>query len=468
MSTEKALAAPRADGGPVAGPSTEGWVLAAGCLAGATVLGLTLQLSLGTLQQDAINGLTWALLLSLGAIAGSRLGRWTLRAEAALAVLLGGALLLQLGDLVAEHPGRYLQLQGPWPYAPLYGGLAAEALIAGALLAGSAAARRWLVPGLLVAHFYLGRWMLHTSPAPFIDVFVFQTRGVEALLHGINPYSITFPNIYGGNAFYGEGLVANGQLLFGFPYPPLSLYLSTLGKVLGGDPRYAQLAAITLAAGLMAYARGGRLGAGAAALLLLTPRGLFVLEQSWTEPFLVLLLAATVFCACRYPRALPYVFGLLVAVKQYTVFMLPLLPLLTPLRGRALWGLLWRAGATALGVSLPLIVINPQAFIRSAVTLQIQQPFRPDALSYLALWVSRGHEQPPVWIAFAAVAVVIALALWCAPRTPAGFAGAIALVYGVFFAFNKQAFANYYYFVVGALCITVAAHVPVEPAPPRQ
>ena len=42
------------------------------------------------------------------------------------------------------------------------------------------------------------------------------------------------------------------------------------------------------------------------------------------------------------------------------------------------------------------------------------------------------------------------------PRTPAGFAGGVALVYFAFFAFNKQAFENYYFFVIGALCCAVA------------
>jgi len=466
VSTEHAPAVSRSDAGTVASPVTEGWGLAAGCLAAATVLGLTLQLTNGNLREDAIVGLTRALLLCLMGIAASRLGRWTPRVEDMLAVLLGGALLLQLQVMMLEHPGMYLRLSGNWPYAPLYWRLATEALIAGALLAGSERSRRWLMLALLGVHFSLGAWLLRTSPTPWIDVFVFETQGVEAFLQGRNPYAITFPNIYGDGGFYGEGLVENGRLLFGFPYPPLSLYLSTLGKVLGGDPRFARLVAITLAAGLMAYARGGRLGAGAAALLLLTPRGLFVLEQSWTEPFLVLLLAATVFCACRYPRALPYVFGLMLAVKQYTVFMLPLLPLLTPLRGRQLWGLLWRAGVTALAVSLPLVVINVPAFMRSVVTLQLHQPFRFDSLSYLAWWVSQGHPQPPVWISFVGVAVATALVLWRAPRTPAGFAAGVAFVYAVFFAFNKQAFSNYYYFVVGALCIAVAARQPPDaPAP---
>ncbi len=451
-------------GEPGVSAHQEGWGLAAGCLLSAWVLGLTLELREG--MEAAYLGLFRSLLLILGAVAASRLGRWTSRAEAVLAVLLAYVLVRQLEALTLTLPGSYMRLEGQWPLAPFYTRLAAEGLIAGALLAGSERLRRWLIPVLMAVHLSLGAWMLRTSPAPWIDVFVFEVQGAEALLRGINPYNITFPNIYGHGAFYGEGLVANGRLLFGFPYPPLTLYFTTLGHALGGDPRYAQLVATTLAAGFMAYARGGRLGAGGAALLLLASRGFFVLEQAWTEPLLVLLLAATVFSACRFPRALPYVFGLLLAVKQYTVLMLPLVPLLTTLRGRQLWGLLWRAGATALGVSLPLILINIPAFFRSVVTLQFHQPFRPDALSFLAWWVSRGNPQPPVWLAFAGVAVAIALVLWRAPRTPAGFAAGVALVYAVFFALNKQAFTNYYYFVVGALCVAVAArHPPEQPMP---
>ncbi len=467
MTSESVPANPSSEVGAAPVSASEGWLLAACCLGGATVLGLTLQLTNGTLREDALRGLTLALALSGVGVVTWRVGRWTLQAEALLAALLGGALLLQLRELTQAHPGMYLRLSGPWPYADLYAGLAGAALVAGALLAGPDRLRRVLLPVLLGLHLFLGAWMLRTSPAPFIDVFVFQTQGVEALLSGDNPYAMTFPNIYGHGAFYGEGLVENGRLLFGFPYPPLSLYFSTLGKVLGGDPRWAQLVALTLAAGFMGYTHGGRLGAGAAALLLLTPRGFFVLEQAWTEPFLILLLAATIFCARRWPRALPYALGLLLGVKQYTVFMVPLVVLLTPLRGRALWGVLWRAGATALGVSLPLMIINLPAFFRSVVTLQLHQPFRTDALSYLAWWASRGHAPPPVWVAFLGVAAALALALWRAPRTPAGFAASVAFVYGVFFALNKQAFANYYYFVVGALCVALAACPPSRSrAPP--
>ncbi len=43
----------------------------------------------------------------------------------------------------------------------------------------------------------------------------------------------------------------------------------------------------------------------------------------------------------------------------------------------------------------------------------------------------------------------------------------MALVLLVFFAFNKQAFCNYYYFVIGALCTALAASSSVERLPQK-
>jgi hypothetical protein len=457
MDVKPPSAEPRPSPPGVLTESGEGWGLAICCLAASTVLALTLQLTNGSFRLDAIRGLTWA--IALGALGVflprfTRSWRW---GEPALALGLGVALLLQVRLLFLEHPTVFLRLVNPWPYAEFYAHLAVAVLVAGTLLAGPEPLRRVGVPVLLVVYLLLGVWILQRSTEPFIDVFVFQTQGPDRLLHGGNPYAMTFPNIYGHSLWYGEGLVKDGRLQFGFPYPPLSLWLSTLARVVAGDPRYAQLLATVLSAGFMAGSRGGRIGAGIAALYLLAPRGFFVLDQSWTEPFLVLFLSASVFCACRFPRALPYVFGLLLAIKQYTVFLVPLAWLLLPEPRRQAWDFAWRAAAVGLAVSLPLVLIDVGAFLRSVVTLQLYQPFRTDALSYLAWWVHQGHPQPPLWVPFAAVAVVLALCLWRAPRTPAGFAAATALTYVVFFALNKQAFCNYYSFVVGAWCVAVAA-----------
>jgi hypothetical protein len=197
----------------------------------------------------------------------------------------------------------------------------------------------------------------------------------------------------------------------------------------------------------------------AAALYLTTPRIFFVLEQSWTEPILVLGVAGVVFAACRHSRAVPWLFGAFIALKQYLVFALLAAPFLVPapLDRRKLLTFLARAAIVGVAVTLPFFLWNPAAFWRSVVTLQFHQPFRTDALSVLSWWAARGHDQPSSLIAFLTAGLASGLALWRLPRTPAGFGAAISITFFAFFLFNKQAFSNYYFFVIGALYVTLAA-----------
>lgn len=329
---------------------------------------------------------------------------------------------------------------------------------------------RYVVPLVLTIHFLTGVWMIRATPSPHIDVHVFQQEGPRALLEGRNPYATQFTDIYrstdpGQRPVYGPELSRDGTLAFGFPYPPLSLYCATAGYGIAGDHRYAQLVAVTAAGALMAYARPELSSALMAVMFLFTPRGFFVLGRGWTEPFVVLFLAATVFCACRCRRLLPVALGLFLASKQYLVLTLPLVPLLIegPFRRREFVSLLAKAAAVALLVSLPMALWNPGAFHHSLVTVQQVAPFREDALSYLVWFVHQTGLKPGIWPAFAAAGVAVALALWRAERSPAGFAAAVAMVFLPFIALNKQAFANYYYFVIGALWCALA----VMPATPR-
>jgi uncharacterized membrane protein len=301
--------------------------------------------------------------------------------------------------------------------------------------------------------------MLRYSPSPVIDVFVFQRDASVALGAGQGPYGMTFPDIYGHSPFYGPGMSVGGRLQFGFPYPPLSLLLVAPAQWLAGDPRYAQLVAMELAALLMAFARPGRMGVLAAALFLTTPRILFVLEQAWTEPLIVLGVAATAFAALRFPRARPWTLGAFLALKQYLLLALPAALLLErwPLRGRP-WLASWsRAAAVVAATMLPFVIWEPGGFFHSVVTLQFYQPFRHEALSYLAWWAARGGGEIGAWVSLIAAVSAAALALWRAPRNATGFAAGLALTLLAFFAFNKQAFCNYYFLVIGALCVALSA-----------
>jgi hypothetical protein len=426
---------------------------------GIIAIGRALQIADGFFRPEAVLWIVGALVLVAGAAVAARpipFARFD-RPAVRLFALVG--IVAQIWQLCTARPGWRLPpelVSLTWFYA----GVAALGIIGGSVVLGSP---RWAKPlqigGLVAVHFVLGVWMIRHSPFPNIDVNLFHRDAITALDHGIDPYGITFPNIYGPAAYYGPGISVDGRLQFGFPYPPLSLLLAWPGRLLGGDHRYAQLVSIELAACLMAFARSKGFGPLAAVLYLTTPRIFFVLQQSWTEPFVVLGLAAVVFVACRYTKAVPWLFGAFISLKQYLVFSLPaaLLLMRRPVNFEQSRRLFGEAAIVAAAVTLPFFIWNPSGFWKSVVTLQLYQPFRPDALSILAWWVVGGHVQPSPTVSFVVAALASAVAVWRLPRTPAGFAAATAATFLAFFAFNKQAFCNYYFFVIGALAVTLAA-----------
>jgi hypothetical protein len=436
------------------------WLAPAGAMA-AICLGLALQISNGVLEPTALARVVLSFALILVAVLTPRPATWV-RLDAWLVSLIGAAgLALNLRQLATTPPALYLRAQEQG-LGPFHVGLTIMALASAAALFSARRTTPLLIGLLVAAHAALGTWIIHQSAGPAIDVHVFHKYAIAALRQGVDPYAITFPDIYRNGAYYGPGTSVSGQLQFGFPYFPLSLLLSMPGQILFNDPRYAQLAAMGLAAVLMTFARPSGLGLIAAALYLTTPRIFFVLEQSWTEPFLVLGVAAVTYASCRRSRLLPWLFGAFIALKQYLVFALPTLLFLVeaPRDRRRVWAFLARAAAVGAAVTLPFVLWNPAAFWKSVVALQFHQPFRPDALSLLAWWAGGGHDRPGSAISFAVAAAGSALALWRLPRTPAGFAMAIALTFMGFFVFSKQAFCNYYFFVIGALCASLAAWRP--------
>jgi hypothetical protein len=440
------------------------WLAPAGVIA-AVCLGWALQISNGFLHPTAIALVALSFVVFLAAAVIPRSG-WLVRLDSRVVRTFAlSGLLLHFWYLFTAPPGMYLHVE---PDGQLYfaAGLVVIAAIGGAALWGPAGRlKAALVLVLVATHAALGAWVMRHSPDPAIDVHLFHRYAIDALRSGVNPYAITFPDIYKNADFYGPGLSVDGRLQFGFPYFPLSLIVAVPGQIVGQDPRFAQLAAMELAAVLMAFARRNGFGLMAAALFLSTPRIFFVLEQSWTEPFVVFGLSAVAFAACRMPAAVPWLFGAFVALKQYMVFALPAATLLvgSPIAWRRLLLLLAKAGLLGAAITLPFFFWNPAAFWKSVVTLQFHQPFRPDALSALAWWFSLGHAPPSSAVPFAVAALTSGLAIWRLPRTAAGFSAAIAITFFAFFAFNKQAFCNYYFFVVGALFVTVAVCQQGEP-----
>ena len=310
----------------------------------------------------------------------------------------------------------------------------------------------------------IGLWVIQFMPVPPIDVFMFQNDSIASLLNGVNPYRITFPDMYtqdASAAYYGPGVSVNGRLMFGYPYTPLPLLLTVPGYLLG-DVRYVELASILATPVLIALAGRDRLHRGIGAMLLVTPQMPHVLSQSWVDPISLTLLACVYYCTRRCAKALPYAVAMLLISKQYMAVALPLALLAmerpwTRLRVSKFAVPFVLTGAV---ITLPLVLWDVRAFMDSAIYLQIRQPYRPDSLSFIA-WANPQNPAVWMWLPFALVMCAWGLIFWRSRSGRISLSYAFSLVMLLFFAFNKQAFANYYYLVIGGLCIASAEEIAV-------
>ncbi len=435
-------------------------LLALPCLAlGVVALGRALQIFDGFYHPTALK---WALaalgLMAVGTLTLARPHSSSRSAPTVLLTVMAAGLLWQLAMLVGTMPGRAVS---PDANLDLFrAGVAIEgAILALALLRHARIERCWF-PALLLVHALLGIWLLRAAPEPEIDVIVVHREAIDALLTSEDPYRISFANIYGKDSalFYNPRALVGDRVAFGYPYPPLTLFLAVPGQVLAGDYRYAELAALLLGAALIGYARPSLHARLAAALLLTTPRGFFVLEQGWTEPISVLMTALVVFLMVRRPAIVPWAGGLLAVTKQYYLLAGPLLlKYAFSLGWRGLTRFVVIATCAGAAVTLPLALWHPNRFLEAVVLLQTREPFRPDSLSLLS-WAFRNGwgSGTYVWAIGGATAALL-VGLWRAPNTAAGFAAALALSMMGLFMFGSKAFCNYYFLVIATVCCAIAA-----------
>jgi hypothetical protein len=435
--------------------SLAAWAIAA------VALGCALQINFGQYDPKAIVLLTVALIAA--AVGAARLSDTGRQSEWTLGVLICGV-CIQFALLLSTNPLATLPASSGAALTPFHVGIIAGSVFTAIAIRGGTLARTVLAL-MLLTHLLLGLWALRVVPQPGVDVCVFQREAAGALLHGHNPYGMTFANLYADpQRVYGADAYSNGRLLFGYPYPPLSLLLVLPGYFLG-DFRIAHLLATTATGALIATTRWSRVSVAVAALFLFTPRMFFALEAGWTEPLAAMLLAGVVFGAVRGWRVTPVVLALLLVVKQYMILCVPIAAvlLIAPWcrarrrEGQSSARIIWSAAAIATAVTVPFALWNVRAFLNSVVLLQFHQPLRMDSLSYLPWLINTAGIGAPTWIAFVAAGVVTVWAALRFPRTPAGFAGASALLLLVFFALSKQAFCNYYFLVIAAMCCAITA-----------
>ncbi|MEW5739886.1 MAG: hypothetical protein AB1938_13220 [Myxococcota bacterium] len=441
--------------------------LTVAALLAAVALGRAVQFGNGGFTPDAVEWLAGACLLVL---AGWLLPPWerlAKREQLVLAVIAALALAYQFSILSSSPPAIYLQARVPDPWKTFQAGIGVAAVLSGIALSSDRLIQRLALVGLVITYLVVGKWLIFTSPQPAIDVWYIHRDSVNALVQGINPYTLTFPNIYGDGRFFGPGMVENGRLMFGYTYPPLSLLLSVPAQLIGGDYRYALLACNALTAVFLATARPSRLATLAAALFLFTPRSFFVLEQGWTEPVLLAAAAAVGFCALRFPRALPWAAGVMLASKQYAFLLAPALLLLPEVRRdrRSFLIFAGKAVGTAAALTLPFLLWDPKAFVHSVFLVQLGLPFRSDAMNFSAWWVQRGGSPPPGVLGFLMLIPPLVAMRFRAARDAGGMGIAAATTMLCFVIFNRQAFCNYYFLILGLFLLGAAWTFPLDEAP---
>jgi hypothetical protein len=105
---------------------------------------------------------------------------------------------------------------------------------------------------------------------------------------------------------------------------------------------------------------------------------------------------------------------------------------------------------------LPFALWHPRAFMDDVVWLQTREPFRVDALSYLSFAARAGWGTGSLVWSLVGASAALVIAMIRTPNTTGGFAGSVALSSLVMFAWGSKAFCNYYFFVIAAICSTIA------------
>jgi hypothetical protein len=465
MSTETSIRVTSSSGGEVvtgvpAAGERDRWVTAVLWAAAAVCMGQAVQIANGTYHPVALAWMTAAFVCLVAALALPHRQSLDRACRRVVPVLLAVGLGAQLWQLASAPPGQYVAWEPSRALLPFRAGVVAvTALVALGLSGLRLTAKLWF-PAILCVHVLLGAFVIERSPLPFIDVFMYHREASRALLQGQNPYAARYPDIYGTRLNYdGPGLSENGWMKNGFPYPPASLLFSLPGYAAVRDFRYSSLAAVTLT-GLLISALGvGRIPKLAAALFLFMPRTFYVVEMGWTEPFAALMLSVTVYLALRRRPGLAASLGVFFALKQHLLLLAPLAQLLPSERPswRPTLRRLTTAGAVASLLTVPFLLWDAGAFVSSVVLYHMQGPFRIDALSFASCLARQGIVELPSWVGFAALVPASFACLWRLPRTPAAYAGAVASTLLPFFLLGIQAFCNYFFFLIAALCTAVAA-----------
>jgi len=275
-------------------------------------------------------------------------------------------------------------------------------------------------------------------PDPHIDVWYLLQQSSTGLLHGQDMYRQHWQHSHGLQAVY--------------PYLPATTVLLAPFRWLTTDVRAGLLVASLLTSWQLR--RLAPLAPAALALLVFVhPHWTFLVDQSWTEPLLLVLLTAAVVAIATGRQVWAVLaLGVALACKQHIVLLLPLF---------ALWPSFGRkrtvqSVAVAVVVVLPWVVWDPHQFWHDAVKANLDLGVIPRALCVPSLLL-RHDVAVGFWFLLLGLLFAYAMIAMRVRRTPSGLALGSALVLLALDLANKQSFFNHYTLPLGLLIVALAA-----------
>ena len=315
------------------------------------------------------------------------------------------------------------------------------------------------VLALLGAGYALVIW----GGTPVIDVWVLLQDSARGLLHGANPYQMSFPG------------VPPGQDSTCFTYWPGTFLATAPGNWVLGDVRWAEAGYLLVAVALTAWSAGRRSGwqeprrpaladgLALAAAIGVIPATPLVVLQAWTEPILLLGLVGAAVLIDRHPNWAVLPLGLALASKQYMLIMVPLLAF-WPRFG---WRRVLATAAVAAVAVLPWLLLSLQRFQQCTISYFLHEP---TPLTSLSLW---RYLPAPLRLPLTVAATVLAayVAIRRCPRNGAGFLLAAGATLMMFNAVNKETFTNQWWFAAALITASFALQQKIIPdlrTPSRQ
>ena len=281
-----------------------------------------------------------------------------------------------------------------------------------------------------------------------VDVFWLHRGAAEAIADGENPYSDAV------QVANGAPTSSPGDMIVGYPYPPVTALAYSVGEWTTGDARYTSLAAWVGFLGVVGYVgfrRRSRDHLYVMLLLASIPGWSLVLRAGWTEPFSLLLLVVA-FVTWRLPSQSGAFLGLGLASKQYFAATLPVL-LLHRDRG---WKHRLGVAAVLVAVTIvPVVLLDPAAFWNAAVEFHLNTPVRRDSVNVTGVFAAFGGSWlPPRWLG-PIVGIIVGFAAGRVSRDARTFFISMGLTLATVFLFASQALANYWFLIAGLVALAL-------------